>query len=102
MRTKTPTRTNIAAATPAHPLPLPGMLRRGPEVEGGKGARAGVEKEGGGEEEEEEYPDNVECDDEYDEEEVYVMVELPAAVDGEALAAASTVTIKVRFSCRLS
>lgn len=66
-----------------------------------KGARGGAEKEEGGEEEEEEYPDNVDCDDEYDEEEVYVMVELPAAVDGEALAAASTVTIKVRLSFTL-
>lgn len=50
------------------------------------------------EEEEEEYPDNVECEDEYDEQDVYVMVELPSSVDAEALSSAEAVTIKVKLS----
>lgn len=78
------------------------MLRRGREERAPKGAgedaRKQQEKEQRQEEEdvdvEEEYPDNVECE-EYDEEDVYVMVELPAAVDGETLLSASSVAVKV-------
>ena len=47
------------------------------------------------EEEEEEFPAGVECEEEYDEEDVYVMVQMPSAVQGEALFS-SAVTVKVR------
>lgn len=60
----------------------------------GKGKRRRNEEDEE-EEEEEEYPDNVECE-EYDEEDVYVMVELPHGVDGEALCSANSLVIKVR------
>lgn len=45
-------------------------------------------------EDDEEFPANVECH-EYDEEDVYIMVDLPPAIDGEALLSASAVTVKV-------
>lgn len=68
------------------------MFRRGREAE------KGGEKE----EEEEEYPDDVEveCLHEYDEEDVYVVVELPPGMDAEALGT-STVTVKVSTRCRI-
>lgn len=47
------------------------------------------------EDEEEEFPAGVECEEEYDEEDVYVMVQMPSAVQGEALFS-SAVTVKVR------
>jgi len=48
------------------------------------------------EEEEEEFPEGVACDEEYDEEDVYVMVQMPSSVDGEALLSAASVTMQVR------
>lgn len=47
------------------------------------------------EEEEEEFPEGVECEEEYDEEDVYVVVDLPSSVDGEALLSAPAITVKV-------
>lgn len=47
------------------------------------------------EDEDQEFPDNVECED-YEEEDVYVMVELPPSFDGEELSA-SNVTVQVIF-----
>lgn len=47
------------------------------------------------EEEEEEFPAGMDCEEEYDEEDVYVMVQLPSSVDGEALLSSSAVTVKV-------
>ncbi|CAM9601177.1 unnamed protein product [Ectocarpus fasciculatus] len=56
------------------------------------------ERQGGGveeeEEEEEEFPPGMEVEEEYDEEDVYVVVGLPPAVDGEALLSASSVSVK--------
>ncbi|CAN0425688.1 unnamed protein product [Pylaiella littoralis] len=46
------------------------------------------------EEEEEEFPAGMDCEEEYDEEDVYVMVQLPSSVDGEALLSSSAVTVK--------
>eukprot|EP00903_Cladosiphon_okamuranus_P022280 g20486.t1 len=45
------------------------------------------------EEEEEEFPAGVECEQEYDEEDVFVMVQMPSAVQGETLFS-SAVTVK--------
>lgn len=47
------------------------------------------------EEEEEEFPPGMDVEDEYDEEDVYIVVGLPSAVDGEALLSASSVSVKV-------
>ena len=78
---------------------------RGGEVDGkqlenpageGKSSNTSGQQEEEEEEEEEEYPDNVECEDEYDEEDVYVLVELPASIDAETFSSAAAVTIKVK------
>eukprot|EP00904_Undaria_pinnatifida_P012034 jgi/Undpi1/7961/HiC_scaffold_24.g10433.m1 len=59
------------------------------DTSAGKGTSTGQHQE----DEEEEYPDNVDCE-EYDEEDVYVMVELPTMIDTEAFTSAEAVTIK--------
>ena len=66
------------------------------DTSAGKGTSTGQHQE----DEEEEYPDNVDCE-EYDEEDVYVMVELPTMIDTEAFTSAEAVTIKVTGSLLL-
>lgn len=56
--------------------------------------QADAEEDEEDDDDEEEFPAGIECEEEYDEEDVYVMVQMPSVVQGEALFS-SAVTVKV-------